>query len=87
MALFCGTDGCATCLCLLLAPFLLFFFLRRCINDSWHSMQKIPCDVRAYFRFSIFFLQFRHLKHGAQKAWSPVRMAKSSILFPHTLQL
>lgn len=64
-----------------------FFFRRRCINDSWHSMQKMPCDVRAYLRFSILFLQFRHLKHVAQKAWSPVRMAKSSILLPHTLQL
>lgn len=50
-------------------------------------MQNIPCDVRAYLRFSIFFLQFRHLKHAAQKAWSPVKMARSSILLAHTLQL
>lgn len=50
-------------------------------------MQNIPCDVRAYRRFSIFFLQFRHLKQLAQKAWSPVRMAKSSILLPQALQL
>lgn len=32
-------------------------------------------------------LQFRHLKQLAQKAWSPVRMARSSILFPQELQL
>jgi hypothetical protein len=44
------------------------FFLRLAINASWHSMQKIPCEVRAYRRFSIFFLQFRHLKQLAQKA-------------------
>ena len=50
-------------------------------------MQKIPCDVRAYRRFSIFRLQFLHLKQFAQKAWSPVKMAKSSILFPQWLQL
>lgn len=50
-------------------------------------MQKIPCDVRAYLRFSIFFLQFRHRKQVAQNAWSPVRIARSSILFPHALQL
>lgn len=29
------------------AAALAFFFLRRCISDSWQSMQKIPCDVRA----------------------------------------
>ena len=23
------------------------FFLRRAMSDSWHAMQKIPCDVRA----------------------------------------
>jgi hypothetical protein len=23
------------------------FFRRRAIKDSWHDMQKIPCDVRA----------------------------------------
>lgn len=50
-------------------------------------MQNIPCEVLAYLRFSIFFLQFRHLKHVAQKAWSPVRMARSSILLLQTLQL
>jgi hypothetical protein len=38
------------------------------IKASWQSMQKMPCDVRAYRKFSIFFLQFRHLKQLAQKA-------------------
>jgi hypothetical protein len=57
------------------------------MRASWQSIQKIPCDVRAYLRFSIFFLQFRHLKQLAQKAWSPVKMARSSILFPQLLQL
>ncbi len=47
----------------------------------------MPCEVRAYRRFSIFLLQFRHLKQLAQKAWSPVRIARSSILFPQLLQL
>ena len=32
-------------------------------------------------------MQFRHLKQLAQKAWSPVKMARSSILFPQWLQL
>lgn len=50
-------------------------------------MQKMPCDVLAYRKFSIFLLQFRHRKHVAQKAWSPVKIARSSILFPHALQL
>lgn len=50
-------------------------------------MQNMPCEVLAYLRFSIFFLQFRHLKHVAQKAWSPVRIARSSILSLQTLQL
>ena len=50
-------------------------------------MQKIPCDVLAYRRFSIFFLQFRQRKQPAQKASSPVRIARSSILFPQALQL
>jgi hypothetical protein len=50
-------------------------------------MQKMPWLVRAYRRFSIFLLQLRHLKQVAQKAWSPVRMARSSILFPQELQL
>ena len=63
------------------------FFRRRAMRDSWHDMQKIPCEVRAYLRFSILRLQFRHRKQFAQKAWSPVRMAKSSILFPQWLQL
>jgi hypothetical protein len=47
----------------------------------------MPCEVRAYLRFSIFRLQFLHRKQVAQKAWSPVRMAKSSILLPQALQL
>lgn len=63
------------------------FFRRRAISDSWQDMQKIPCDVRAYRRFSILRLQFLHLKQFAQKAWSPVKMARSSILLPQWLQL
>jgi hypothetical protein len=63
------------------------FLRRRAIRASWHSIQKMPWDVRAYRRFSIFLLQLRHLKQLAQKAWSPVRIAKSSILFPQLLQL
>ena len=47
----------------------------------------MPCEVRAYLRFSIFRLQFLHRKHVAQNAWSPVRIARSSILLPHALQL
>ena len=63
-------------------------FLRRlAISPSWHSIQNIPCEVLAYRRFSIFFLQFRQRKQVAQKAWSPVRIAKSSILLPQALQL
>lgn len=58
------------------------FFRRRAMSDSWQDMQNIPCDVRAYRRFSIFRLQFRQRKQLAQKAWSPVRIAKSSILLP-----
>ena len=58
------------------------FLRRRAISASWQSMQNMPCDVLAYLRFSIFLLQFRHLKQLAQKAWSPVRIARSSILFP-----
>ena len=50
-------------------------------------MQNMPCEVRAYLRFSIFRLQFRHRKHVAQKAWSPVKIARSSILLPQALQL
>lgn len=50
-------------------------------------MQKIPCDVRAYLKFSIFRLQFRQRKQVAQNAWSPVKMARSSILLPQALQL
>jgi len=50
-------------------------------------MQKMPCEVRAYRRFSILRLQFLHRKQFAQKAWSPVKMAKSSILLPQWLQL
>jgi len=30
-----------------LAAALAFFFLRRCIKDSWQSMQNIPWEVRA----------------------------------------
>lgn len=44
------------------------FFRRLAISPSWHSMQKIPCDVLAYRRFSICFLQFRHRKQLAQNA-------------------
>jgi hypothetical protein len=46
----------------------LAFFLRRAMSDSWQLIQKMPCDVRAYLRFSIFLLQFLHLKQLAQKA-------------------
>jgi hypothetical protein len=63
------------------------FFRRRAMRDSWQFMQKMPCDVLAYRKFSIFRLQLRQRKHVAQNAWSPVRIAKSSILFPHALQL
>lgn len=63
------------------------FFLRLAMSDSWQLMQKIPCDVRAYLKFSIFRLQFRQRKQVAQKAWSPVKMARSSILLPQALQL
>lgn len=63
------------------------FFLRLAISDSWQLMQKIPCEVLAYRRFSILRLQFLQRKQVAQNAWSPVRIAKSSILFPHALQL
>ena len=62
------------------------FFRRLAIKLSWQLMQKMPCDVRAYLRFSIFFLQLRQRKHELQKAWSPVRMARSSILLPQALQ-
>jgi hypothetical protein len=50
-------------------------------------MQKMPCEVRAYRRFSILRLQLRQRKHVAQNACSPVRMARSSILLPQALQL
>ncbi len=50
-------------------------------------MQNIPCEVRAYLRFSILRLQFLQRKQVAQKAWSPVRIARSSILLPQALQL
>ena len=56
-------------------------------RHSWHSIQKNPCEVLAYLRFSSFFLHFRHLKHVSQKTRSPVRMARSSILLLQTLQL
>lgn len=63
------------------------FLRRRAIRDSWQAMQKIPCEVRAYRKFSILRLQFLQRKQFAQKAWSPVKMARSSILFPQWLQL
>jgi hypothetical protein len=44
------------------------FFLRLAISDSWQLMQKIPCEVLAYLRFSILRLQLRQRKHVAQKA-------------------
>src|SRR5882757_8859456 len=50
-------------------------------------MQNMPCEVRAYRRFSILRLQFLQRKHVAQNAWSPVRIARSSILLPQALQL
>lgn len=81
----CGSDGRAFSFAVGLG--VLDFFRRRAMRLSWHAMQKMPCDVRAYRRFSIFLLQLRHLKQSEQKAWSPVRIARSSILFPHALQL
>jgi hypothetical protein len=52
-----------------LAPVLGFVLFRRlAMSASWQLMQKMPCDVRAYLKFSIFFLQFRHRKHALQKA-------------------
>lgn len=63
------------------------FLRRRAMSASWQSMQKMPCEVRAYLRFSIFRLQLRHLKQSEQNAWSPVKMARSSILLPQLLQL
>ena len=55
-------------LLLLLACFrcVVFFFRLLAIKPSWQSMQNMPCDVRAYRRFSIFFLQLRQRKHPAQ---------------------
>jgi hypothetical protein len=44
------------------------FFLRRAMRLSWQLMQKIPCDVRAYRRLSIFRLQLRQRKQLAQNA-------------------
>ena len=64
----------------------LVFLRRRAMSDSWQAMQKMPCEVRAYRRFSILRLQLRQRKQFAQKAWSPVRMARSSILLPQWLQ-
>lgn len=60
-----------------------FFFLRAS-SVSWQLMQKMPCEVLAYCRSSIFFLQLRQQKHEEQKAWSPVRIARSSIFFWQT---
>ena len=57
------------------------------MSASWQLMQKMPCEVRAYLKFSIFFLQLRQRKQALQNAWSPVRMARSSILLPQALQL
>lgn len=50
-------------------------------------MQNMPWEVLAYRRFSIFRLQFRQRKQVEQKAWSPVRIARSSILLPQEVQL
>uniref|UniRef100_A0A0L0P3Q6 Uncharacterized protein n=1 Tax=Candidozyma auris TaxID=498019 RepID=A0A0L0P3Q6_CANAR len=50
-------------------------------------MQKSPLEVLAYRKSSILDLQTLHLKQEEQYAWSPVKMAKSSIFFPHCLQL
>jgi hypothetical protein len=63
------------------------FLRRRAMSASWQSIQKMPWDVRAYLRFSILRLQLRHLKQSEQNAWSPVRIARSSILLPQLLQL
>jgi hypothetical protein len=48
------------------AAFDRFFLLA--IKVSWQSMQKIPCEVLAYRRFSILRLQLRQRKQAAQKA-------------------
>ena len=58
----------------------------RSIRLSWHTIQNNPFDVRAYFKFWIDFLQLRHSKHFAQKAASPVNIARSSIFSPHVEQ-
>lgn len=50
------------------------------------TIHDILCKIYT-FRSSISFLQFRHLKHGAQKAVSPDKIAKSSIFLLQTLQL
>lgn len=63
------------------------FFRRLAMSVSWQPMQKMPCEVRAYRRFSILRLQLRQRKHVAQNACSPVRIARSSILLPQALQL
>jgi hypothetical protein len=63
------------------------FFRRRAMRLSWQDIQNMPCEVRAYRRLSIFRLQLRHLKQFAQNAWSPVNIARSSILLLHALQL
>jgi hypothetical protein len=49
-------------------------------------MQKMPCHVLAYLRFSISRLQFLHLKQPRQNAWFSARIARSSILFPQAEQ-
>jgi hypothetical protein len=61
------------------------FLLLLSIKDSWQLIQNMPCGVRAYRRFSILRLQFLQRKQAAQNAWSPVRIARSSILLPHAL--
>jgi hypothetical protein len=47
----------------------------------------MPWEVRAYRRLSILRLQLRHRKQAEQNAWSPVRIARSSILLLQALQL
>ncbi len=68
-----GTDAC------IVFSALRPFARRLSKSVSWHGMQKRPNDVLAYLKFSILRLQLRHRKQSAQNAWSPVRMARSSI--------
>jgi len=48
-------------------------------------MQKIPWLYLAYRKFSIFRLQLRQREQEAQKAWSPVSIARSSIFWEQAL--